>query len=83
MLYERTSPGVLDLLGDIGGVMEALTILTVYFGEFFSKRFFSAAVASQLYLQKVKEKPKYEKRDDNQDKAKHLKNMLKQNFIKM
>lgn len=39
-IYERQSGGLLDLLGDIGGVMEAFTIFTLIIGEFFSKRFF-------------------------------------------
>ena len=44
--------GVLDLLGDIGGVMEAMMIITFVFGEFFSKKFFNAAIASEMYVVK-------------------------------
>ena len=48
--YQRTSVGILDLLGDIGGVMEMMSMVTIIFGEFFSRKFFSGAIASELYV---------------------------------
>ena len=52
MTFERNSVGILDLLGDIGGVMEVIDLVTAFIGTFFSAKFFSAAVASSLYIKK-------------------------------
>ena len=52
--FQRNSVGILDLLGDVGGVMGLLTMLTAKFGTYFSANFFSAAVANKMYIQKVK-----------------------------
>ena len=72
MTYERNSVGLLDLLGDVGGVMEIINLVTAIFGTFFSANFFRASVASSLYIKKeTKNKKK---------KNKNFKHYMKNNF---
>ena len=54
----RGSTQILDFLGDIGGFKEALLIILVTFGEYFSAKFFIAQVGEELYSRK---KPKNKK----------------------
>ena len=48
----RSSTEVLDFLGDIGGFKEAIMIIMVTFGEYFSAKFFVSTVANDMYMQK-------------------------------
>ena len=50
-ISQRSSPGFLDFLGDIGGFYAALDILIFTFGQYFSKKFFQASVAGTFFLQ--------------------------------
>lgn len=52
--FQRNSFGFFDLLGAIGGLKGVLSIVPAMIGSFFSSKFFSAHVADQLYIQKVK-----------------------------
>ena len=52
MISSRESTQILDFLGDIGGFKEALLILLVTIGEYFSSKFFIAKVAKELYKKK-------------------------------
>ena len=49
---ERSSTQILDFLGDIGGFKEALLLIMVTVGEYFSSKFFISKVAQDLYLAK-------------------------------
>ena len=71
MTYERNSVGILDLLGDVGGVMGLLNMFISDIGTFFSAKFFSAAIAS-LY---IKKEPK-----NKNKKSKNFKNYMTNNF---
>ena len=44
-INQRSATQILDFLGDIGGFKEALLILLVSIGEYFSAKFFVAEVA--------------------------------------
>jgi hypothetical protein len=48
-LSNRESTQILDFLGDIGGFKEAIFLLVVTFGEYFSAKFFISKVAEELY----------------------------------
>ena len=52
--FQRNSFGFFDLLESIGGLMGILAIVPEWIGSFFSARFFRAAVAEDLYIQKKK-----------------------------
>ena len=43
---------ILDFLGDIGGFKEAILLMIVFFGEYFSAQLFISKVAGELYVGK-------------------------------
>ena len=63
----RSSTQILDFLGDIGGFKEALLLILVSGGEYFSARFFIATVAKELYITKTPEHKKYESKAFKED----------------
>jgi hypothetical protein len=40
----------LDFLGDIGGFNEAILLIFIFFGEYFSAKFFIERVGKDLYI---------------------------------
>ena len=57
VINQRSSTQILDFLGDIGGFQGAIILILVYFGEYFSAKFFIAQVAEDLYqVKKRKQK---------------------------
>ena len=50
LTFKRESFGFFDLLEGIGGLMGLLAIVPEWIGTFFSAKFFSAAVANELYI---------------------------------
>jgi hypothetical protein len=55
IISSRSSTQILDFLGDIGGFIEAITMIAVIFGEYFSAKFFIAQVTSDLYVSKKRD----------------------------
>ena len=53
-LSERSTVGILDLLGDIGGFNGVVVGLFFVFGSFFSNMFYYANLASDIFIFKVK-----------------------------
>jgi hypothetical protein len=51
-ISERKSTQILDFLGDIGGFKEAILLMLVTFGEYFSAKFFISKVAQDIYIRK-------------------------------
>ena len=52
-ISQRGSTQILDFLGDIGGFKEALLLVFVVVGEYFSARFFLDKVGQDLYVKKL------------------------------
>lgn len=59
-IYERKIYSVLDLLGDVGGMLEAIRVLGFLIVGFISSKQFQAALLSKVYQQ---EKPPKENND--------------------
>ena len=55
---ERSSFGILDLFGEIGGFMEFVEIMLAPIGVFFSTKFFLSEIAKNMFLFKVPEEKK-------------------------
>ena len=51
---ERQTIGVLDLLGDIGGFLEFMTLFIGPFASFFSAKFFLGDITKRMFLVKLK-----------------------------
>lgn len=47
---------ILDFLGDIGGFKEAILLMMVTTGEYFSAKFFISKVAGDMYIRKKRDK---------------------------
>ena len=47
---ERSSPNILDFLGDVGGFVGAISILTAAIGQFFSEQFYKLHIAKNFFI---------------------------------
>ena len=65
--YERKIYSVLDLLGDIGGLNEALFFIGFCFIGIFQKRMLTSAIMSNVYQNQKLDQPKLKKRQSTKE----------------
>ena len=53
-VYKRSSTGILQVIGGVGGFTNVMTKIFSIFGTYFSAKFVNEALAKDLYLKKDK-----------------------------